>query len=471
LLDLGDAMLNAGQFPDALEAFGQAVSAARSAASPELLGEAACGFEEAGYVVGGDASLPSKRLKVVDEALAALNAGDSALRARLLAARALGAQALRGGGDDALSAGFNATTGHKDLEALRDAREAVAIAERVGDANVTAVVLSRLFALLRQPGNLEEQRETAEKAVRFARLAGNGRIEHSGWDALFALALAEADVAGVREASENVRRLGRELKIGRAKVWALVHEGALALVKGRLVEAERVIFEAFAAGQGIGDANAAGTFGGQLSVLRLYQGRMGEVEALVRGIIVQYPGAQIYQAALAATLAETERLDEAGEILDALASAGFGSVPEDALWMGTMCSLSFAYRRVGYREGVDDLYEVLSRYPDANASSGNSVSYGAVAWALGMLATLLQRWDEAERHFEYGLNLNQGMGHRPATAYNRLHYGDMLLRRNATGDREKARALLEQALEAARDMGMPKVVEDCERLLGQLGES
>lgn len=47
-----------------------------------------------------------------------------------------------------------------------------------------------------------------------------------------------------------------------------------------------------------------------------------------------------------------------------------------------------------------------------------------------------------------------------------MNYGEMLLHRNRPGDREKAGALLAQALEAAREMGMVKAVEDCEKLLG-----
>jgi hypothetical protein len=45
-----------------------------------------------------------------------------------------------------------------------------------------------------------------------------------------------------------------------------------------------------------------------------------------------------------------------------------------------------------------------------------------------------------------------------------MNYADMLTRRDARADREKTRPLLRQALEAAREMGMAKLVDDCERL-------
>jgi hypothetical protein len=41
----------------------------------------------------------------------------------------------------------------------------------------------------------------------------------------------------------------------------------------------------------------------------------------------------------------------------------------------------------------------------------------------------------------------------------------MLIRRDARGDREKARSLLDEALPAAREMGMVKVAADCAALL------
>lgn len=339
---------------------------------------------------------------------------------------------------------------------------------------MTAVALLRLDQLLRQPGNLEEQRETAEKAVRFARIAGNGRVELGSLDMLFQVALAQGDMAAAREASENATRRGQELKNARQGYLAMLCEGVQTLADGRLAEAERVMLAALPVGLAIGEAQATTTFGAQLTVLRLYQGRLGEMEAMIRGIIAQSPGVPVYLATLAMALAEAGRLDQAAEVLDELAYAGFGSVAEDGVWMVTMCAASLAYWRAGCREGVDELYAVLSRYPDANSSVASASSNGAVAWYLGILAALLQRWDDAERHFEYGMTLNEKMGHRPALAYNRLHYGDMLLRRASTGsaqagDREKARALLQQSLEAARDMGMAKVIEDCDRLLGEMG--
>ena len=72
------------------------------------------------------------------------------------------------------------------------------------------------------------------------------------------------------------------------------------------------------------------------------------------------------------------------------------------------------------------------RHPAGNVSAGNSVSMGAFDRSLGQLAMFLERFDQAQHHFEDALNLNETMGHGPALAFTRLNYGDMLQRRNGS---------------------------------------
>jgi hypothetical protein len=61
--------------------------------------------------------------------------------------------------------------------------------------------------------------------------------------------------------------------------------------------------------------------------------------------------------------------------------------------------------------------------------------------------------------------MNAQLGDKPWLAQTRAQYGAVLLTRGAPGHRERALQLVQLALDAARDMGMKKVVEDCERLL------
>ncbi|HEY5639576.1 MAG TPA: tetratricopeptide repeat protein, partial [Dehalococcoidia bacterium] len=463
LLDLGQALSYAGQYTGAVDAYRQAAEAARVIASPELLGEAACGFEDAGYMTD-DPTLPSRRLALIDEALSSLDTGDSALRALLLAQRT---RASLAGGEDALrTGGAGSLLGQKDPVVLAQAREAVAIGERIGDPAVTAMALNCLSQYLLGPGSLDEQREIAERCVMVARQAGALRIEMDGWQWVFAAALRQGDMRVAREAHDEAARLAGESKIGWG-LWGEMQRGvALALAAGQLAEAEAAVFEALNFGQGIGHASALQTFGAQLYALRWYQGRLGEIEGMFRGLVSQSPNIDGYQVGLINILAETAQLEEATQMLDVIAARGFTSIPEDLAWSIAVVVLADACQSLNYRDGAAELYEVVLQHPDESATSGTGLSLGAIGRSLGQLATVLGRWDDAERHFDDALDLNRKMDHRPALAQTRLNYGEMLLRRVGPGDGEKAQILLRQALEAAQEMGMATVAADCERLLG-----
>ena len=85
--------------------------------------------------------------------------------------------------------------------------------------------------------------------------------------------------------------------------------------------------------------------------------------------------------------------------------------------------------------------------------------YGAAARFLGMLATTMGRWDEAEAHSQAALALNTRMGARPWLAHTQHQYAVLLLARNQLGDDGKAAALLDEALATACDLGMRALEE------------
>jgi hypothetical protein len=94
-----------------------------------------------------------------------------------------------------------------------------------------------------------------------------------------------------------------------------------------------------------------------------------------------------------------------------------------------------------------------------------TLSIGSADRQLGLLATLMDRFDDAERHFAAALDMNARLRARPALALTQRDYAAMLMRRNGPGDRERARELLDAALATAREIGMAKVAADCEALL------
>jgi uncharacterized protein HemY len=86
--------------------------------------------------------------------------------------------------------------------------------------------------------------------------------------------------------------------------------------------------------------------------------------------------------------------------------------------------------------------------------ASGSACYGSASRFLGALATTMQRWDDAERHFEDAVAMNEGMAARPWLAHTQYQYATMLLSRDQPPDSIKAAALLKKALVTARELGM-----------------
>ncbi len=67
--------------------------------------------------------------------------------------------------------------------------------------------------------------------------------------------------------------------------------------------------------------------------------------------------------------------------------------------------------------------------------------------------------DQAAGHFEDALVFLRKAGYRPELAWTCCDYADLLLKRNAEGDRAKAMSLLEESLTISSELGMRPLME------------
>jgi hypothetical protein len=112
------------------------------------------------------------------------------------------------------------------------------------------------------------------------------------------------------------------------------------------------------------------------------------------------------------------------------------------------------------------LYELLLPFEHVNfLYRAGTVSAGSTARALGVLATLLERWDAAEHHFLTALEMNRQMRARPWVAHTQYEYARMLLVRNDDGDRVRGEELLRDASRTAVELGMRALGERIARLV------
>src|SRR5205085_4718569 len=88
------------------------------------------------------------------------------------------------------------------------------------------------------------------------------------------------------------------------------------LLEGRYDEAEGLAFQTIPLAQRAQIDTAAQIFGGQMFSIRLNQGRLGELEFAVKGLIEQYPAQPGWHVALSLVYAQSDRRADSRRSLD-----------------------------------------------------------------------------------------------------------------------------------------------------------
>jgi hypothetical protein len=131
--------------------------------------------------------------------------------------------------------------------------------------------------------------------------------------------------------------------------------------------------------------------------------------------------------------------------------------------------------RVGHRlddvEAVGhagDLDVLVGQVPGVNVGPAHrdAVDHvGAVLVMLGRGQAAGGKWDLAEDHFQTALRQAEELPYEIEAAETRRFYAEMLVVRNAAGDRDRARSLVDEALVVYRRIGMPRHEELARRLV------
>ena len=157
---------------------------------------------------------------------------------------------------------------------------------------------------------------------------------------------------------------------------------------------------------------------------------------------------------------------------DALARDDFAGVPFDAEWLPSLCLLAVACFQFRDAARAAVLYAMLLPYAQRNVVVGIGAwtCLGPAAGQLALLATALERWDDAAGHFEDALAMNRRLGMRAWVAQYQYEYAGMLLARDAAGDRQRAGDLLAEAGTAAGAMALRRLAEDVASRGRQIGD-
>jgi DNA-binding SARP family transcriptional activator len=437
LLALGDAQARAGDTPGSKQTYREAARVAEELGLSDQLARGALGY---GGRLSWDVSRDDEYLvPLLEKALDAQTDEESPLRVRLLARLAGGP--LR-----------DASADPERRRAL--GAQALEIARRAGEPATLAYALQGYIGSRHSPDFTPEQAETAKELVAVALRAGDLERAVEAWEFVVLSSIELGDMSSARAGLEEMTRLAEELRQP-AQRWVVgVYRGLFALHEGRFGDAERLIEETRAVGERAQSWNAAATYGLQLYVLRRHQGRVEEVENLVRRAVTDSPTYPIWRCVLANLLAEMGSPDEARRELDDLAASRFAEVPVDEEWEVSLCFLAETAARLDEREHAATLYELLLPYADRVAISYPEISLGPVVRFLGVLASTTARWDDAEEHFRAALAMSSRIGARPSLARAQEDYARLLLKRGQPRDRGRAGELIDDALATYRELGM-----------------
>jgi tetratricopeptide (TPR) repeat protein len=346
------------------------------------------------------------------------------------------------------------------------------MAESLNDAPARVAALEGMAWALWGPGHTDHLSRVARELVDIAEPSGDAAQAFFGHLWTLVAQARRGEVDAVDQEIEELTARADRLRSPSFAWWGPALHAMRALMDGRFEEAERLGGEALGIGQNFEAQWTLGQFGALLFGIRLFQGRMGELEEAVRAQMAQNPDLINWPLALAHLLAEEGRVDEARAVFDTLAERDFADIPRNPAWQLTfwqlteICALLGDARRarIVYDRAPSDDSEVIFLGPGI-------VCAGATARSLGLLATTMSRWDDAERHFEAAIDLESRMDAPPYLARTQFEYARMLLMRGTPGDRERATELLEQATIVARELGMRSIIERSEPLLAEIAHA
>jgi class 3 adenylate cyclase len=335
------------------------------------------------------------------------------------------------------------------------AREGAEMARRVGEPRPLASALSRvIFVIALGPEGAEERMRIADEITALGESSGEREYALRGHFFRLRECLEVGDMPGVDRELARFTEVAEELRIPQW-LWRIrTYRCMRSLIDGDLEAAERLAGEARAGGEQAQEPLANQLYAIQLLQVRRLQGRVGELRDPVRALADRYPALPAWRMALADIESLVGDVDAARVEFERFAAEDFSEVPEDAQWLAGMTLLGEVCAAVKDAERAGALYERILPYEELAIVVGpGAVCQGPVARILGLLAQAGGDAGKAEHHFEAALELATRMGDKPHRAMSQLNLAELLLDRDARGDRDRALELLGECLESSRQIG------------------
>jgi tetratricopeptide (TPR) repeat protein len=387
-----------------------------------------------------------RRTAAVRAALTAVGGADSTARARLLVILA-------------------EATDAREIQARREAgEEAVAIARRLDDESTLLHVLNPAYLLLAGPEGLEGALDLTAQAIELADRLDDPVARCVARQNRFDACLRIGDIDEADQRLDEMAAIAAGLRLPFQQWVLLMCTSTRALLDGRLDDAETAANAAFEIGTTIGDPNALAAYGGQLFELRRHQGRLHEIVDLFAQAAAENPAIPSLQGVLTLLYCEGGRLDEARSRFAADVASDFKDLPYDLIWLGAMGSYAQVAMALHDRDAAETLYHRLAPFADQVVSVAATTIIGSVALWVGGLATVLERYDDAERYLDQALAMHQRLRAPYWIARTELSIAGLLLQRGATDER-RIEELVGSARRAAQQHGYRGIERSADALL------
>ena len=442
LLALGRVQWRAGDAA-ARETYFEAADGARRRGAAEQLARAALGLGERYWEAK---AVDVQYRELLAEALDGLPDEDSVLRARLMAR---------------LAENLHFTA---ELEYGAElSRETVEMARRLGEPGTLVTALMGRHVALLHIEHLDERVRLIEEVLSLTDSDRGLFAEALHWLLFDLCELGDVPAAVSRHA--ELAALATQLKQPLLQHLAIGWEFVFAQLAGEVEEAEALAMDAFDFGRRAQIGDAGSTLAGMLYVVRRQQGRLGELVPAMESVVAGMPSAGLtWDAAMALAQLEVGNVERGRELFDHFAASDFAEVPRDWYWFITIALLAEACVALGDVERAHRLYELLAPFADRSVQVLFLVCFGSVQRQLGMLAGVMDRFEEADAHFCAALESNEQMGALLMAAETRCAHAALLLRRAGEGDAERASALAAPVAELAAARGLEGLRRQAEAL-------
>ncbi|MFB9903925.1 ATP-binding protein [Allokutzneria oryzae] len=341
--------------------------------------------------------------------------------------------------------------------------EAEKLARSVDDPATLAEVLGTMHHAHWTPDNAGERLRTAVEIMDLGTRAGDDNLVMDGalWRVLCLIELGDrvATEKALVEYGNRAEQLRGPLRLYYHRCLA----ASLARLDGRFADSEPLMEQARELGERAHVEGAEHMYHQHMTHLALERGDREEAEARLlaygRRMSARPEFAAFGHCVTALVQTRMGRTVEPKAFLDMALARGPLPVAGQPLGVCLLVMLAEIAHRTGSAEHAEPLSAALLPYAGCVALGAGTV-HGLVSHALGLLATTLSRWDDAERFLTAAADQARSMRARPMLARIRLDHAKLL------AGTPRGSAMARAVREECAEMGMVLLCQEAESLAG-----